>query len=67
MSDHEAILVRLDAIHELAEKIEERLTAQNGRVRTCEVAIGALQWAVFAGGGAGFSAVIWLLLKHMAV
>ena len=64
MSDHEAIIVRLDAIHEVMCKVESRVAIQNGRVATCEAAIAVLRWALFGGGTLTLGALWYLIQMH---
>lgn len=62
-SDHGEVL---DLILRGVDGINERLDAQNGRVRKAEVAIARLQWAVFIGGAGVIGGLWWLFQMHVA-
>lgn len=57
------ILVHLSYIREKADSIDNRLDAQNGRLRAAENAIAVLRWANYLVGTATLALFVALLRK----
>ena len=64
--DTGAILVHLQYLREVVDRVDRRVSEQNGRMRDAEKAIVVLQWAVGLIGTAAlsfFTAYMWRVIR----
>jgi hypothetical protein len=67
MSGHEELIELMHGVQATVDRVEAKVTIQNGRVRKLETAMAVLRWIVMSGGAGVVGALTWLVVKHMAV
>lgn len=65
MSGHTELLELMRAVQADVAEVKTDVKAQNSRVRTCELELGRLSWAVFVGGAGVVGTVAWLVMAHL--